>query len=599
MQKEEILGIFETKAKDFNQTFLQYNALHKRLSLIRIFVFAVAIVLIVYFANDRNVEMLLATFFIFLLTFIFLVKYHNKITSLQNLYLVLHTINKEESYKLKGNLKTFPNGKEFLDTNHPYANDIDIFGDHSLFQLLDRTTSNKGKNKLAQWISYPANKQEIHDRQKAVSELKDILGWRQGFQAKGKLFDNDCDVNTLTSWLQEPESIKHKHLYIVALIVLPLAMVLSLVLWLTIGTSYYLPLTGFVINTIVLKTVFQAAKNTTDKACSSLDTLKAYKGMIGQVNTQSFSTPKLVSLKQSFKANKVDAKEEITSLQTILDFLETRANLIYAIVNIIFLLDIFWLLKADRWRQKNKEQAAVWFDTLAEFEALNSLAGFAYANPDYALPIIIDEPHFLEIKEGGHPLIFTSRKVTNDFELKGKGAVAIITGSNMAGKSTFLRTVGLNTVLALAGAPVCAHFMQLSITQVFTSMRTQDNLEESVSSFYAELKRLRQLLDLLENGRPVLYLLDEILKGTNSKDRHTGASALVQQLSKLNASGLVSTHDLELAALEQTVPNAKNYSFTSQIAGEEIIFDYKLRPGVCKSFNASKLMAKMGIQIPN
>ena len=228
---------------------------------------------------------------------------------------------------------------------------------------------------------------------------------------------------------------------------------------------------------------------------------------------------------------------------------------------------------------------------------LNSLAGFSYANRGFTIPVIVDEAYQLSATALGHPLIRGKERVVNDFAMAGKGKVIIITGSNMSGKSTFLRTVGVNVVLALMGAPVCAASFTTSVYQVFTSMRTQDNLEESVSSFYAELKRLKQLLELIGTTHPVLFMLDEILKGTNSHDRHNGAASLIKQLTGTDSFGFVSTHDLELGALSDDAGTIENYSFNSQVVDDEIIFDYKLHHGLCKSFNASKLMEKMGIKI--
>ncbi|MCV9389544.1 MutS-related protein [Reichenbachiella ulvae] len=236
-----------------------------------------------------------------------------------------------------------------------------------------------------------------------------------------------------------------------------------------------------------------------------------------------------------------------------------------------------------------------WFDAVHQIDALSDLASFAYANPTFTFPKLSDTDHVLVAEQMAHPLIKSTQRVSNDFALSGKGRLGLVTGSNMWGKSTFLRTIGINLVLAQMGAPVCARKFELSLVQLFTSMRTQDNLEENVSSFYAELKRLKQLLDLLQQGEPIFYMLDEILKGTNSEDRHKGALSLIDQLIKENCRGLISTHDIQLSALSKDQPNIQNMNFNSSIVDDEIIFDYKLSLAPCGSFNASKLMEKMGI----
>ena len=305
----------------------------------------------------------------------------------------------------------------------------------------------------------------------------------------------------------------------------------------------------------------------------------------------------LAELRKNFIHDNVKASSSLKELQLVLDGLNNRANMLYWVFNLVFLLDLYWLIKAEKWKEKTKADISQWFDSIGKIECLNSLAGFHFANPDFTFPKISSEPFTIEGTQVGHPLIKREKRVSNSFDFSGKGGICLITGSNMSGKSTFLRTVGVNAVLALMGAPVCAASLSISHLQVFTSMRTQDDLEESVSSFYAELKRLKQLLGSIDNETPILFMIDEVLKGTNSEDRHKGAIALIRQLNKAYAFGFVSTHDIELGKITNELQGIKNYSFNSIIKGDEIIFDYTLTKGICKSFNATKLMQKMGIEI--
>jgi DNA mismatch repair ATPase MutS len=265
---------------------------------------------------------------------------------------------------------------------------------------------------------------------------------------------------------------------------------------------------------------------------------------------------------------------------------------------VVFLTDVYWLLKAERLK-RNLDSATLisWSHAVGELEALNSLAGFSYSNPAYSFPRLSQEPYVFQARTLGHPLIAAEARVTNAFSLPGQGSIGLVTGSNMAGKSTFLRTVGVNTVLALAGAPVCAGSLTVSVLQVFTSMRTRDDLSGSTSSFQAELRRIGQLLNLLRTGdQPVLFLLDEMLKGTNSADRQAGSAAVVRQLIQAKTFGLLSTHDLELVSLAEKI-NLINYSFNSQLQDGKIIFDYRLTSGPCHTANATALMRQMGIGI--
>ncbi len=563
---------------------------------IRVTVFLVLLVAIVYFANLRNMELVITFVLIFPVLFGLLIKYHNKIAFNRDHAENLKQINQQEILRLQGNLKSLGSGSEYTDSLHPYNIDLDIFGNHSVFQLLNRSTTFGAKTLLAEWLSAPAQKKCIEDRQAAIRELIPKFEWRQDFQAHGMHFQQEENrIRPLLTWLGKGDILEKENLYKTLLLTMPLIAMGCLVLFL-LDYSFYLLLAAIAVNGIILKSTFLAAKNTTTYTSEGSVALKAYSLLIKKVEDEAFEAPLLRNLKDKFEHDHFKASVEIKKLQQILYSLESRANTFYWLLNVVLLLDVFWLLKASAWKRKNEKYAKKWFDTIHEFEALNGLAGFGYANPGYTMPVITDEGYHLSGVGMGHPLIIGKERVVNDFNMEGKGNVIIITGSNMSGKSTFLRTVGVNAVLALMGAPVCARDFTISVCQVFTSMRTQDNLEESVSSFYAELKRLKQLLDLIGTTHPVLFMLDEILKGTNSRDRHSGAASLIKQLTALDSFGFVSTHDLELGALSDHSGNIQNFSFNSQIIDDEIIFDYKLHPGLCKSFNASKLMEKMGIK---
>jgi DNA mismatch repair ATPase MutS len=269
----------------------------------------------------------------------------------------------------------------------------------------------------------------------------------------------------------------------------------------------------------------------------------------------------------------------------------------YAAFNNLWFLDVYLIILTEKWKNKNGSSIGGWVSAINEFEALNSLAGFQYSNPTFTFPEIKDDSYCIHFEMLGHPLISEKKRVSNDFSLNRRGEIAMITGSNMAGKSTFLRTVGINMVLALTGAPCCAKHGQLSNLKIFSSMRTQDSLEEGVSSFYAELKRIEQLLKLIQSGQPIFFLLDEMFKGTNSKDRHRGGFSLIKQLKELNAFGIISTHDLDLAVLAGKHTIVTNYSFNSNIREGKMNFNYLLTNELCSDFNASELMKQSGIKV--
>jgi DNA mismatch repair ATPase MutS len=267
-------------------------------------------------------------------------------------------------------------------------------------------------------------------------------------------------------------------------------------------------------------------------------------------------------------------------------------------LNIFLLWDLQQILQLEKWKKKNDQDVSHWFDAMARFEVLSSLGTLAFNHPDWCFPELNNTQAEFTVMQLRHPLIKPEKSVANDFSTLGSGKINIITGSNMAGKSTFLRSVGVNMILATMGAPVCATKMTVSPLKVMTSMRIKDNLEESTSTFYAELKKLKMIIDAVNNRQPVFILLDEILRGTNSLDRHTGSKALIRQLLKRDATGIVATHDLELAGMSQQFSEGiQNYYFDAALNADELYFDYRLKRGVCQNLNASILMKKIGIEL--
>ena len=575
-------------ARQFNQ-----------LSTVRILAFILAIVGLVYLANARSDGGFLLLLVISAVGFPLLIRYHNRLRAHKDQLLTLKSINENELKRLNFELADFDQGNNFQQPTHPYSGDLDVFGEHSLFQLINRSATQQGKSMLAQWLLHPAEKAEVTARQQAVQELMNLTEWRQNFQAYGpQQPDQRESTTTLLAWMRESPALPRRALYTGLCYGLALLAVVAIVLYFTTALPGYVVALVLAVNGTILWGTAGVAADTHRKTTHSVAALHAYQNMLVSLEQQTFDAARLQQIQKKISHDGVYASREISQLRYILDNFNSRGNMFYHILNVVLMLDVFWLLRADGWKAQLYGDVAQWFDAVSEAEAFSSIASFAFAHPVFTFPTISDQQFCLHAQGMGHCLIPPKQRVANDFATEDRGTITIITGSNMSGKSTFLRTVGVNVVLALSGAPVCAERFEVSAMQLFTSMRTQDSLEENVSSFYAELRRLRQLLDMLKAPeRAVLFMLDEILKGTNSKDRHHGATSLIKQLSKLAATGFVSTHDLELGKLEEVLPNVKNYSFTSTIEQDEICFDYTLRQGVCQSFNASKLMEKMGIAI--
>ncbi|GAA3922495.1 MutS-related protein [Hymenobacter algoricola] len=572
------------------------------------------------------------------LAFWVLVRWHSGMHYQREHHRLLARLNQDELHRLAGLLAGFDPGLRYLDAQHAYAADLDVFGPASLFQLLNRATTRLGHDWLAGWLLAPASAAEVVARQQAAAALAPETTWRQEWQARARHFPHQqADPRAFSAWLARPDYFAGKPW------LKPLLILLPLLLLATVGAGVlgfgYKAVAGMVLVITLFGGRFGAVRaEYAEQALAMRDALRATQAQLALFEDDAehaWQAPRLLALREQLRraSHGTAATARLGQLASVAGMFSVRGHpLALLLTNSLLLWDLHAMWQLERWKRQLGPELTTVLEVQAELEALVSLAGFQFANPGYATPTLSAEPLEVTAEALGHPLIFRAARTTNDFRTTGYGRTAVVTGSNMSGKSTFLRTVGLNMVLALAGGVVCARRLQLSPAQVYSAMRTQDNLAESTSSFYAELKRLRLLLEMTDsqaavtnapltvangpagaavpapeppgdkpkakNNLPVFYLLDEILKGTNSRDRHRGARALIRQLHQRPASGLISTHDLELAAMADELPAAvTNYSFNSVIEGDQILFDYHLTPGVCGSFNASKLMQLMGIAI--
>ncbi|RAK66847.1 MutS-related protein [Hymenobacter edaphi] len=531
--------------------------------------------------------------------FVLVMRWHGRVGYQLRQRQLLRLINQEELARLAGQFAGFDEGPRYQNPAHPYTADLDVFGPHSLFQLLSRATSRLGQDRLAAWLQAPATVAELEQRQPAVAELAADVAWRQHWQARARQFPKQSDdPRPFLAWMHAPDFYQGRGWVLALLPVLPPLAILGIAAWLT-GSSGWLA-AGPVLLMYAVNYRFRQERDTVFERCMDMyDVLRAYRDQLRHLEQRACAAPRLAELRQVLLAHGAPASAYVGRLAGIAQNFSLRwSTLAGFFANNLLLWDFFWMWRLERWKRQLGGRLEPWLEVVAEVEALGSLAAVQYANPAWAVPALTEAPLTFVAAQLAHPLIFSPGRVANDFATEGPGRTGLVTGSNMSGKTTFLRTIGVNAVLALAGGPVCAQALRIGPLELFTAMRTQDNLAESTSSFYAELKRLRQLLDLTAAGRPVFFLLDEILKGTNSRDRHDGARGLIRQLHRRPASGLVSTHDLELGDLARELPGfVTNYSFNSDIEGDEIRFDYRLTPGLCREFNASKLMELMGIEL--
>jgi len=528
---------------------------------------------------------------------------HLKIKYLRDKNQALSLLNEDETKRLNNIFTRTETGEQFAEANHFYSSDLDIFGKQSVFKLLNRTHTYTGAGMLAEWLKSPATKSEILVRQEIVEELSSKIDFRQNLEASAMLIEEVAEpTHKLLQWSQSPENEEIKKPIFQYGKYLPYLTIPLIIAWAFDFLPIGYPLLMLVIHGLIGKQIYETVSNALDQTLRLTGALKAYASLSETIVNEQFTHSQLLQLQSELS----EASPAIKALEDILNKLGNRANPFFMfIVGIPTLWDIQYFIKLENWKRQHRENLSKWLLVIAKFEALNSLAGLHFANPDFVKPEILDDSITLKTTNLGHPMIRKAKRITNSIAIEGEGKTVIITGSNMSGKSTFQRTVGVNMVLALAGSVVCAEAFACSCVQVFTSMRTQDSLEEDTSSFYAELKRLKTLIQAVGSKQlpvssyplPIFYFLDEILKGTNSKDRHEGAKALMLQLHRTSASGFISTHDVELGDEFEKQGFVENYSFSSEVVNGDLFFDYKLRAGVCHSFNASLLMKGIGIEM--
>lgn len=512
----------------------------------------------------------------------------------------LIAICKEEQEIMEHRFTNRPDGSNWQPAGHPYSHDLDIFGRASLYQYINRTISEQGNTILAAWLISPAPVPAILQRQEAAKELAGQQHWRQQLQAYG--IANPISLSTenkITGWLAEENKFIHSPLWKIVRWVLPAISLTVLILY-SMGqleTNRFLPIATllFILASGVSKMIMPAYSQLS-KIAPQLETLSNSVQWIEQLNTKS---PYLQQVKNIFTPQEEKASQKIKGLTTILERLDYRLNFIVFIpLNTFLFWDLQQIFALENWKEKNKQNISDWFRGLGEMEAIATISNLHFNHPAWVFPKITAEEAVFESTALGHPLIPAGKRINNSFSTKGVNKLNLVTGSNMAGKSTFLRSIGVNMVLAMMGSAVCAEQLTVSSMKVMSSMRISDNLEESTSTFYAELKKLKEIIEAVNRREKVFLLLDEILRGTNSGDRHTGSKSLIKQLIQHDAAGLLATHDLELAKLVEEYPNnIENYHFDVQVANDELYFDYKLKRGVCQSMNASILMKKIGIEL--
>lgn len=553
--------------------------------------------------------------------FVVLVIVHTRIHGAKDKATAAMRFHERALSRMSGEWRSFAHhGERWAIATHPYAGDLDVFGRASLFQRLDATSTRYGEEILARWLSQEDTSsvsdadfiETVRARQEAVRDLAPRVPLREALAALGSLLDEakeKPDPRPFIMWAGQSGSKAGGERLPAALlavaVILP-ALTLSALVGSSMGIVHRLLfVVPYAISVLVLGSLRSRIQPALEAASSKERALTRYSAMLSLLEEEKLEAPLLIGLQSRLKESGASATQEMNVLSRIVGFVDARNNEVFRLfIGPSLMWDLWCAFALEKWRRRAGKAVFSWFCALAELEALCSIAGFAFENPDHTFPeIFVDRPTF-EAKALGHPLIDPDKRVVNDVTIAAPGDALVVTGSNMSGKSTLLRAIGINAVLANAGGPVAASSLRIGRLRVATSMRVSDSLEEGTSRFYAELKKLKLVLDLARRSKKegghgtLLFLLDEILHGTNTRERLIGARAILMELLSQGAMGAVSTHDLGLGDLEKERPaHVRNVHFEEQVVGDVMSFDYLLRDGIVQSSNALRLMKIVGLDV--
>ncbi|AVR45192.1 DNA mismatch repair protein MutS [Christiangramia fulva] len=582
----------------YNNRLKKYQSAHSKISrklvisgMLRLLAFLLFCAAVYFFFG--NLQVLLPAALVLIVLFIFLVSRHNDLKKEKEKLSELININEQELNILKTHdYSELTDGKEFEKEDHEYCRDIDLFGRKSFFQYLNRTALKEGKAKLAE--SLLENEcDNILKKQEATRELSAKADWRQDFTATARLVRSETRSSTILDWLGNYQQFVPKimawipGLFSVISVGVFLAFYFSIIPGLAVGLWLVI---GIGITAIYLKKVNELS----EKAGKTMDTFQQYHQLLALIEKEDFEAAYLKDFKESIQSEKEKASVLLKKFSRKIDSLDQRNNFLFGfLANGFFLWDLRYAYAIEKWIGNYSEIVEHWFEAVETLDAWNSLGNFDFNHQHYVYPEILSENKGIKAKKLGHPLLNPDKRVTNDFEINSE-EFFIITGANMAGKSTFLRTVALQILMSNIGLPVCAESCQYSPIKLITSMRTSDSLGDDESYFFSELKRLKFIVDHIEKDQ-YFIILDEILKGTNSTDKAIGSKKFVQRLVKSGSTGIIATHDLSLCEISEELIAVKNFYFDAEILHNELHFDYQLKNGICKNMNASFLLRKMKI----
>lgn len=568
-----------------------------RISMLRLALFIAGIAGLYFFFNQTT--LLITCICLTFLPLFILVKIHNRFFIRKEWLETQARIIQEELQALSGDYSSFEDGKEYVNPEHPYSFDLDIFGRRSLFQSINRTCTFFGKNRLAKWLqNHLHEKTSIEKRQEMVREISEHTLFREQFRVAGLVHHGQSsDGEKIQAWSQSPAQYLHAGWVKAFIWGVPVINSLLLITSLAGWTSFSWLGLSFGIFLVLSFGIIKRATYIQETYGKQLKSLNGYARLIALAKAENWKSAGMQELMERFNLNGQSPIQALQQLSKELDRLDLRNNqFLYVLLEGSIFFQLQEIVRIERWKARYGQHISKWLETVGELDALCSLGTFAYNHPQYTYPELTEKPFCFLATQMGHPLMPASQCVKNDATIPSRPFFLIITGANMAGKSTYLRTIGVNYLLACIGAPVCCERLKLYPNQLITSLRTSDSLSDNESYFFAELKRLKRIIDLLNQGQQLFIILDEILKGTNSMDKQKGSFDLIRQFMQLKANGIIATHDLLLGSLIKQFPEEiRNYCFEADIKENELTFSYKLREGVAQNMNACFLMKKMGI----
>lgn len=576
----------------YTQTTNELKRKSQQVALIRGVSFVIGVFFLYYFSSQSYIA--IATIgFAFITTFIFLLKKSKYLGEQKKFYLNLLNFNKNQKDYFIGKLSQYDEGKKYINTKHPYSYDMDLFGKKSVFQMLNRTCTTFGKEKLANWLNnISLDIDIINKRQKVIAYFKNKQDWVQNFIAKGNMQELDLDKNDIQNLTKTKYRFTKKKIFFIQLIVLSAITCTSLLMVIFNIIPFNVFFFFYLIQFSIIGFHLRKSNALHNKISKKAQLFNKYEQLFSMLDEITDSTSDYFD-KDAIKNIHIELK----ALKSITKSYDHRLNLLFSVIaQGLFQWDSICNIRLEKWQKKNSKNIENWFKMIAELDALLSLSVFAFNHPDFCFPEPVNQAFYIKAKNAGHPFIPNNKRIGNDFLFDTKGEFKIITGANMAGKSTFLRTVGLNLILAGTGSVVCAQKFEYKPVLIYSSVRTEDSLQDNESYFYAELKRLKSIIDRLKSGETLFIIIDEMLRGTNSRDKHSGSIGMIKQLTNLNAYGLFATHDISIGELAKNMPDKiKNICFEVEIKDNKLFFNYKLQKGISQNLNASFLMKKMGI----